>query len=230
MYCVRCGVKLQDGVKKCPLCQTPVLIEDDLIGKETPKYSELFPKEEKHGKYFLLGLITAVMIAAALACLIVCLKVYGSIGWSAIVMSAILLGYVIFVLPCWFSKWHPMIFLPVDTGAICLFLLHVCLYCRGRWFLTFALPLTLLVGATIIVATVLYTYVKGGRLFITGGLLVAFGLITMLIEFFVHLTYGTPMFLWSLYSVSIFAALGLFLIIAGIIRPLREYLDKKFFY
>ena len=24
MYCVKCGVRLQEGVKECPLCQTPV--------------------------------------------------------------------------------------------------------------------------------------------------------------------------------------------------------------
>ena len=24
MYCVKCGVKLQDGTETCPLCQTPV--------------------------------------------------------------------------------------------------------------------------------------------------------------------------------------------------------------
>ena len=24
MYCVKCGVRLQDGVNSCPLCNTPV--------------------------------------------------------------------------------------------------------------------------------------------------------------------------------------------------------------
>lgn len=37
------------------------------------------------------------------------------------------------------------------------------------------------------------------------------------------------MFQWSLYCVSAFGLVGLFLILASLIRPLRAYLSKKFF-
>ena len=37
------------------------------------------------------------------------------------------------------------------------------------------------------------------------------------------------MFTWSLYVVSPCAALGIFLLLAGMIRPLREYLERRFF-
>ena len=41
MYCVKCGVELEDGVKKCPLCETPVPQLDDL---EKISYESEYPK------------------------------------------------------------------------------------------------------------------------------------------------------------------------------------------
>jgi hypothetical protein len=52
----------------------------------------------------------------------------------------------------------------------------------------------------------------------------------MLIEFFVHLTFGVPMFRWSLYSMIGFAAAGGFLLLAGMIPALRRTLEKHFFF
>ena len=52
---------------------------------------------------------------------------------------------------------------------------------------------------------------------------------SMLVELFEDLTFHTGMFNWSLYSATAFGIFGLFLLLAGIIRPLREHLEKKFF-
>ena len=76
----------------------------------------------------------------------------------------------------------------------------------------------------------LLKYVKGGRIFIFGGFLVLLGGYTVLVEFFEHLSFGTEMFRWSLYSLSGFGAAGLFLLIAGAIPPLRESIRRRFFF
>ena len=34
MYCVYCGVKLQDGAAECPLCHTPVMHPDRKDGEQ----------------------------------------------------------------------------------------------------------------------------------------------------------------------------------------------------
>ncbi|MBR4827339.1 MAG: zinc-ribbon domain-containing protein, partial [Oscillospiraceae bacterium] len=41
MYCVKCGVKLQEGTEKCPLCGTPVWNPDGLSAEST--YSSRMP-------------------------------------------------------------------------------------------------------------------------------------------------------------------------------------------
>ena len=76
----------------------------------------------------------------------------------------------------------------------------------------------------------LLKYVKGGRLFIFGGFFILVGLFTVLVEFFEHLSFGLPMFRWSLYSLTGFASAGLFLLLVALIPALRLELEKKFFF
>ncbi len=229
MYCVKCGVRLQDGVKECPLCRTPVRIEPEDGGEPPATYSARYPDEPDHARLFFLSFVTAVLLIASLVCLVVCLRTYGALAWSGFVIFGAALVWVLFILPNWFSRWRPLVFVPIDFAAACGFLLYVCLYTGGRWFLSFAFPVTALCGLLAVAALILFRRVRGGRVFIIGGLLVAVGASLMLVEFFQHITFGAPMFLWSLYCVSGFTVAGLFLIIAGIIRPLREYLRRKFF-
>ena len=59
---------------------------------------------------------------------------------------------------------------------------------------------------------------------------ILFGGFTVLVEFFEHISFGTQMFLWSLFPLAGFGAAGLLLIIAGIIPPLRQAFAKRFFF
>ncbi len=229
MYCVKCGVKLQDGETACPLCQTPVLYDALSEADLRPRYSDRLPAERRAGKYLFLGLTTAVMIAVCLACFILCMKVYGRVYWSGHVMLGLAALWIIAIFPGWFRRWHPMVFVPIDFAAVCLYLLYICCYYRQHWFLSFAFPVTGLACGLTLAAIALFRRIKRGRLYLFGGLLIAIGASFMLIELFQHITFDTPMFLWSLYCVCGVSLLGLFVILAAIIRPLREYLEKKFF-
>ena len=71
---------------------------------------------------------------------------------------------------------------------------------------------------------------RQGRLRLLGLYLVLIGASFMLIEFFQHITFGTPMWVWSLYCVCGFGALGLFLFVATLIPPLHAHLRKTFFF
>ena len=231
MYCVRCGVKLKDGEKGCPLCQTPVLLDDSASSDTMPlKYSDKYPDERTHGKFLVLGMATAVMLAACIACFVICIKTYQRVYWSGYVMLGIALAWIVLILPFWFKKRNPLIFAPVDFAAVCGYLLYICAYNKQHWFLRFAFPVTMLLGILCVTAIALFLYVKRGRLFITGGLMTAIGASCMLIEFFQHITFGTKMFIWSLHCVSFFSSIGLFLIIAAIIPPLASCLERKFFF
>ena len=70
MYCVRCGVRLEAGTERCPLCQTPVW--DPQPEEESPHYNrQLYPPRDRDQRVLVLSILTALLVCGALACLIV---------------------------------------------------------------------------------------------------------------------------------------------------------------
>ena len=230
MYCVKCGVRLQDGVKTCPLCNTPVWNPDGDAAPAARTYPDTLPRRYRESA--LPGVVAlSVFCAVAIAVVvIVCLRLYGSLEWGGYAVGGVLLGYILAVLPKWFRKplWAALI--PVDHAAAALYTLYICLHTGGRWFMSFAFPV---IGMSCALSTALYCllrYVRGGRLFIFGGFMILLGGFTVLVEFFEHISFRTPMFLWSLYALAGFGTAGLLLLMAGIIPPLREALERRFFF
>lgn len=229
MYCIYCGVRLQDGAEECPLCHTPV-VNVPMGGEERKLYSDRLPEEEKHGGALLVLLLSAVLIAGCLGCLIFCLRTYGGVAWSGYVMISAALVWVCLLLPQLFRRWRPMIFLPIDFVCLAGLLLYICAVTGGNWFLSFAFPVTMIAGVLTLLGVALFRYIQQGRLLLFGILLVLIGSSFMLVELFQHITFGTPMFVWSLYCVCVFGALGLFLFIAAMVPGLHAHLRKIFFF
>lgn len=229
MYCVKCGVRLQEGVRACPLCGTPVWCPEAREEAPVATYSDRYPVVSREKRLTVMASLTVGLQAVMIACFSIALNTTGHMGWSFYVIVSVAAFYFAFLMPFWFRKPHPMIFVPVAFVSVCLLLLGISLYTGGRWFWTFAFPLTGLLAALTIGAVALYRYVKGGDIFITGGLLMAIGGGCLLAELFQHLTFRTPMFAWSPYAAAVFFLFGGFLLLAGIIRPLREHLKRKFF-
>ncbi len=228
MYCVKCGVRLDDSLDRCPLCGTPVWRPEEAQDQDRA-FSSIFPEKHRNERLTVVAFLTAVALLAAFITLRICLRIYGGIGWSGYAMLGIALFYVIAILPLWFRRPNPMIFLPVDHAAVAGFLLYASWTSGGHWFLSFGFPVTAMSCLLLTGFIALLRYVRGGRLFIIGGSVIVLGGLSMLVEFFQHITFGTKMFTWSLYVVSSCLAFGMFLILAGTIRPLREYLERRFF-
>ncbi|MBQ9661809.1 MAG: hypothetical protein IJV40_01515 [Oscillospiraceae bacterium] len=228
MYCVKCGVRLQDGVENCPLCQTPVWNPGKI--EQDHAFPDSFPKHYRESN--LAGAVAMTLLCAVviIVTLIVCLQLYGALRWGGYVILGLLLFYVVAVLPLWFHVPRGEVFVPIDHAVAALYVLYICVKTGGHWFLSFAMPL-ILISCLISTAMIcLLKYVRGGRLFIFGGFLIVMGVFTVLVEFFEHLSFGVTMFRWSLYSFAGFASAGLFLLIAGMIPSLRNELQRRFFF
>lgn len=228
MYCVKCGVRLQDGIAQCPLCATPVWNPKEVPAPST--FSKAYPRPEPDKRYPVLAFLTTLLSVICVSCLIFCLNTYQRIYWSGYVMLGIAVVYISLIFPFWFDKRHPLIFVPLCFFSICGYLLYICLYTGGHWFLSFAFPLVMIVCAITTASVALFRYIKKGRIFIMGGLFVTIGGCSMLMEMFQNITFGGKMFTWSLYCASFFAAVGLFFLISGAVRPMREYLQRKLFF
>ncbi len=230
MYCVKCGVKLADSEKTCPLCGT-VVFHPDIIREEGER---LYPQgrnpNPQVSPWGALIVVSTAFLLPILITLICDLQINHGITWSGYVTGALLVGYVICVLPTWFPKPNPVIFVPCGFGAVGLYVLYIDLMTQGGWFLSFAFPvigyMTLLVTAVV----ALLRYVKGGELYIIGGGIIALGALMPLMEFLIKLTFRRGEFLmWSFYPLIVLVLLGGMLIFLAICRPARETMERKFF-
>lgn len=230
MYCVKCGVELSDTEKQCPLCQTRVFHPD--IRQE--KAEDLYPKHKypvtAARSHLPQVLLTAVFLLPLFIVLLCDLQFSHRITWSGYVIGALLVAYVSFILPTWFHKPNPVIFVPCSFAAAGVYLLYIDLATDGHWFLSFALPVTAGIGLIVTAVVTLMRYVRRGKLYILGGAAIAFGVFMLLVEFLLNITFNIETFIgWSLYPLVTLALLGGMLIFLGIYRPARETMERKFF-
>ena len=176
MYCVKCGVELADSEKKCPLCGTPVFHPDiprNLSEPPFPPDKRIRPEDvNRSGVLFVL---TIAALLPALLCLLCDWRINGTLVWSGYAAGAIALLYVVILLPMWFRRPNPVIFVPVDFIAVGLYLLYINFATGGHWFLSFAFPVTGAIGLLISAAVALTHYLRGGYLYIYGGMLILGG-------------------------------------------------------
>lgn len=230
MYCVKCGVKLADTEKVCPLCATTVY-HPELTRPEVPAMypRDRLPPKPRSGRGFHI-LATAAFLLPLFLVLTADLQAHGAVTWSGYVVGALLVGYVCIVLPLWFRSPNPVIFVPCGFGAVGLYLLYVSLATGGGWFLTFALPVNGGLGLLVTAVVTLVRYVRRGKLYIAGGAAMLLGGLTLMTELLMDLTFGLPRFVgWSLYPLVTLFLLGGMLIFLAICRSARLVMERKFF-
>ena len=230
MYCVNCGVKLADTEKECPLCDTEV--NHPAISRK--EATSLYPPQRYPALQVSAagtrGILTALFLLPMLICLQCDLLLNGSIRWSGYVIGALGMLYVMLVLPSWFRKPNPVIFVPCSFSAIGIYLLYINFAVDGNWFLSFALPVTAAIGMIATAVTTLLRYVRKGMLYILGGASIALGAFMPIMEFLLVLTFSPIKFAWwSLYPLTALVLLGGTLIFLAICRPARETMERKLF-
>ena len=230
MYCINCGVKLEDTESRCPLCGVEAFHPDIVRGEAEPLYppqSHPVPQpESRTGRI----VITTLMLMAVIITVMCDYQINGKILWSGYAAGGILVTYTAVVLPFWFRKPEPGVFVPVTFDAIALYLLYINYATGGNWFLSFALPLAggmCVIGTTV---TVLLYHLRGGRLYIFGGAGLALGLFVLLVEVLLCATFPGVQFVgWSFYPAVALVLLGGMLIVLALNRTAREAMERKFF-
>lgn len=231
MYCIQCGVKLADTEKRCPLCGTVPFHPDIPREEMTPLYPpDRYPRQQVSRKD-VLGVVTILLMIPMLITLICDLGINARITWSGYVIGALGLGYVAAVLPLWFRRPNPAIFVPCDFLAVGAYVLYIDLSLKGGWFLGFAFPVIGYLGLLVSTVVILIRYTRRGALYIYGGALMALGAFLPLMELLMVITFRLPGFIgWSLYPLVALVLLGGALIFLAICRPARESAQRKLFW
>ena len=105
MYCIKCGVELEDGAKRCPLCETPVPkikgLEEREFVKEYPMINiNLYEMKMKKVKKAIFLSFFTISIISILEVLFQNLIMYGKLEWGYYAIPSILifdLGLFIFL-------------------------------------------------------------------------------------------------------------------------------------
>ena len=230
MYCIKCGVKLADTEKKCPLCGTVPYHPDISRIELGPLYPDNQYPLTKISPIGILVTISAAFLLAILLTLICDLRFSCAVSWSGFVIGGISVAYELFVLPFWFEKPNPVIFVPCGFAATGLYLMYINLATNGDWFLSFAFPVVGILGIITTAVVTLMKYVRRGGLLIFGGAFITLGLFIPLIEFLINYTFGIKdVLMWSFYPLAGLMFIGGIMIFFAVCRPAREKIERKFF-
>ncbi len=230
MYCINCGVKLGDTEQKCPLCGTvpyhPDIsraVTDDLYPKNQHPVTQVSPL----GALIIISCIFFLPMIITLLCDV---RVYGEITWSGYVIGALMLAYEFFIMPFWFKKPNPVVFVPCAFACVGLYLLYINLATNGNWFLSFAFPVVGAIGLIVTAVVTLVKYVRRGALYIFGGAFIALGVFCPVMEFLLNLTFKVNHgIVWSPYPLISLIFLGGLLVFFAICHPARESMERKMF-
>lgn len=155
-YCVNCGVKLEESLEKCPLCNTPVYHPDI---KQEKKTESPYPSErgtvEKVRRTDIAILLIVLLGSTAAGCGLLNLFVYTKSLWSLYVITACAV-ILLFCLPVLLYRKLPFVVMTlIDGGAVLLYAYMVAVINGGLdWFRVIAVPVILL--GTILTAIFIY--------------------------------------------------------------------------
>lgn len=229
-YCVKCGVELEPGAKKCPLCNTPVVLpfeQTETFDTPYPVYKQK-PKL-KIGKGTAMIVVGLVLLLPLLITVISNLTINHSLTWSQYVISSLLAFYVM-VASIVMLKERPVLAIIVIGLDVEAFLMFINYMTNGRWFLTFALPLVAIVTVFAVVLAILCRkhLIKVPTL-VSISMLVS-GILCIVIEILLCvLAKKNIALLWSLYPFATMFILSIVVWVVFRSKSIVEKLKKKFF-
>ncbi|MCI9665474.1 MAG: hypothetical protein HFI46_16745 [Lachnospiraceae bacterium] len=230
-YCVNCGVELERSLKKCPLCNTPVINPGEL--QKLTAQNAPYPKEKGQvdvvKRKDLAILTTVVLSATSLCCLLLNLFVFSGSPWSLFIIGACLILFVLIFPLVIYTKLPIYLSLAFDGAAIGFYLYMITFNTKSdRWFVQLALPITAL--ATILVeifALLLRTFRVS---FITTALyfFVEIALLCVGIELLIDRYREVPLHLmWSAIVLTICGVIAVALLTILSKRRLREAVQRR---
>ena len=157
-YCVNCGVELDPGAARCPLCGTPAWKPDPDAPSYFPtKTAEVPPASRRAAA----ALLTAMLASVSLCCGVLNLLLPTERPWSLYVIGAAVMLWIWFVLPM-LARRIPIFFrLTADVAAVGVYVFLISIdLSGGAWFRGLALPI---LGWACVLVFLLSFLLRGGR-------------------------------------------------------------------
>ena len=129
-YCVNCGVELEASLRECPLCHTPVVNPKE-AGKTVPPspYPTDRGQVEEVKRKDLGILLSVVLSATAVTCLLLNLLVFNRSLWSLLVIGICICLFVFTFPMVYYRKMPPSLSLLADGAAVAVYLYMIAYLC-----------------------------------------------------------------------------------------------------
>lgn len=232
-YCVECGVKLEQSLKICPLCQTPVVNPNELttasgsinIGPFASTKGEVEPlKKHDIGLWF-----TLVFGSTAIACGLLNFLVFNHNYWSIPVIGACIIIWLFFCPRMFLPKIPVSINLAISGVSVIIYELAITLMTENdRWFYELTLPITLVLLTLLGLFGLLYKYVSSSVIASALYFFIDVAILSIAIECFVDRFIGLKVHIfWSAIVFSVCAVISVALIAILSIKRLRATVRKR---
>ena len=225
MYCYKCGVKLANSEKKCPLCNTKIPVNSNQ--KEVLAYPKNI--EEINNKVnisYLLRLSSLILVLISIIIVLCNLIVVGKVTWSIYVISStVYLCCLLFFISR--RKIYISIFWSIVINEV--FIFFIAFINNGiDWYLMLAFPLILLSGLTslffykILKLKKILRIISYSLVYISFSIVITEILIDLYKDNIINLS-------WSIISILPMVVIGLLLLIISFNDKLIDEIKRRIF-
>lgn len=143
-YCVHCGVELDPSLRKCPLCNTPVLDPNNIPWFEaTSPYPAKKGKAEPVRKKDAAIFVSVLLLTISITCGILNWLVFSRTLWSLLVIGFCLVLWVICIPLVFCRKLSPYPAVLLDGLAVSFYLYLISrLTGSNAWLISLGIPIT----------------------------------------------------------------------------------------
>lgn len=149
-YCVNCGVELEPSLKECPLCSTPVINPNQISSAVSNPYPSSKGQVEIASKKDFGILLTVVLSATSVTCLLLNLLVFQGHLWSFAVIGACICLFFLAAPAVFYTKASIYFILLLDGAAVVIYLyLLSYLTASSEWLWQLGMPIVVMSTALI---------------------------------------------------------------------------------
>ncbi|MDO4572874.1 MAG: DUF6320 domain-containing protein [Clostridia bacterium] len=233
-YCVNCGVELQKGEPRCPLCgieSVNPLEELSEAGRARPYPLHVETLNRRIDRRYTAMFLSLLLLIPLFVCAFCDLMIDGRLSWSAYVLGGLGLSFVWFLLPFFLRRRRLVTCVLLDGAAAAGMLVIIERMTGGAWFLTLGLPLTVLATLLgLLAAWLLSPGLRWSGLMRAGVGVCCLGVFIVLVEgalMLYHAAFGPPR--WSMYAFFPCLVIGAGLLLLDHRADMKEELRRRFF-
>ena len=230
-YCVNCGVELEKSEKTCPLCglevQNPLQPYDENALRPYPRRMD--PINARINRRFIATILSICFAFPAIFCMAINFFMDRQFDWSLYVTGGLVLVWI-FVVPFFlFNKPTITLMALPDIMGILLYLLLIAqLQENSGWYLTLAMPMTLLFCGLVYFNGLMIEKQIFRGFVIPAVILISVGLLVAGIEWIVEKAVtGKFQLNWSFFVLIPSVALAAFFLTVARRQAIREEIKRR---